>query len=100
MSEQGSALDPKRTALLVMDFQQGVLQRMPGLEPRGSVDGHPRLAGPAARRHRGAQDPGRRHLSDGTDDPGQQVRDVLLGRIFPRRAQVIDTATLRGLLSP
>jgi len=26
--------------------------------------------------------------------------DVLLGRIFPRRAQVIDTATLRGLLSP
>jgi hypothetical protein len=39
-------------------------------------------------------------LSDGTEDPGQQVRDVLLGRIFPRRAQVIDTATLRGLLSP
>ncbi len=33
MGEQGSALDPKRTALLVMDFQQGVLQRMPGLEP-------------------------------------------------------------------
>ncbi|HYY19314.1 MAG TPA: hypothetical protein VE864_10760 [Streptosporangiaceae bacterium] len=27
-------------------------------------------------------------------------RDVLLGRIFPRRAQIIDTATLRGLLSP
>jgi len=23
-----------------------------------------------------------------------------LGRIFPRRAQIIDTATLRGLLSP
>ena len=30
----------------------------------------------------------------------EQARDVLLGRIFPRRAQVIDTATLRGLLSP
>jgi hypothetical protein len=29
-----------------------------------------------------------------------QARDVLLGRIFPRRAQIIDTATLRGLLSP
>ena len=28
------------------------------------------------------------------------IRDVLLGRIFPRRAQIIDTATLRGLLSP
>ena len=28
------------------------------------------------------------------------ARDVLLGRIFPRRAQIIDTATLRGLLSP
>ena len=39
-------------------------------------------------------------LSDGTEDPDEQVRDVLLGRIFPRRAQVIDTATLRGLLSP
>ena len=34
------------------------------------------------------------------EDPDEQVRDVLLGRIFPRRAQVIDTATLRGLLSP
>jgi hypothetical protein len=28
------------------------------------------------------------------------ARDVLLGRIFPRRAQIIDTATLRRLLSP
>jgi hypothetical protein len=28
------------------------------------------------------------------------ARDVLLGTVFPRRAQVIDTATLRGLLSP
>jgi hypothetical protein len=34
------------------------------------------------------------------EDPDEQVRDVLLGRIFPPRAQVIDTATLRGLLSP
>jgi nicotinamidase-related amidase len=33
MSTPTPALDPKRTALLVMDFQQGVLQRMPGLEP-------------------------------------------------------------------
>jgi nicotinamidase-related amidase len=39
-------------------------------------------------------------LSDGTEDPDEQARDVLLGRIFPRRAQIIDTATLRGLLSP
>jgi hypothetical protein len=28
------------------------------------------------------------------------ARDVLIDRIFPRRAQIIDTATLRGLLSP
>ena len=33
MSDQASVLDPKRTALLVMDFQQDVLRRMPGLEP-------------------------------------------------------------------
>jgi nicotinamidase-related amidase len=39
-------------------------------------------------------------LSDGTEDPGEQTRDVLLGQVFPRRAHVIDTATLRGLLSP
>ena len=33
MSDQASVLDPKRTALLVMDFQQDVLRRLPGLEP-------------------------------------------------------------------
>jgi nicotinamidase-related amidase len=37
-------------------------------------------------------------LSDGTDDPDEQARELLLGRIFPRRAQVIDTAALRTLL--
>ena len=36
--------------------------------------------------------------SDGTDDPDAETRDVLLGRLFPRRAQVIDTATFRTLL--
>ena len=30
-------------------------------------------------------------LSDGTDDPDPETRDVLLGQVFPRRAQVIDT---------
>jgi nicotinamidase-related amidase len=33
MSSPTPAFDPARTALLVMDFQHGVLQRMPGLEP-------------------------------------------------------------------
>ena len=32
--------------------------------------------------------------------PERQTRDVLLGKVFPRRAQVIDTGTLRALLSP
>jgi nicotinamidase-related amidase len=196
MSEQVPALDPKRTALLVMDFQQGVLQRMPGLEPllarvrgaianmrdHGGTIGYVRVAftdedwaaippanqifaqaaqnrmmhdedpstaihdslGPQPgdivvrktrvgamsttdldRQLRGrgidtlvlagistsgvvlstlieAADRDYRLyvLSDGTEDPDEQARDVLLGRIFPRRAQVIDTATLRGLLSP
>jgi nicotinamidase-related amidase len=196
MSEQAPALDPKRTALLVMDFQQGVLQRMPGLEPllarvrgaianmrdHGGTIGYVRVAftdedwaaippanqifaqaaqnrmmhdedpstaihdslGPqpgdivvrktrvgamsttdldCQLRGRGidtlvlagistsgvvlstlieAADRDYRLyvLSDGTEDPDEQARDVLLGRIFPRRAQVIDTATLRGLLSP
>jgi nicotinamidase-related amidase len=196
MSEQAPALDPKRTALLVMDFQQGVLQRMPGLEPllarvrgaianmrdHGGTIGYVRVAftdedwaaippanqifaQAAQNRMMHDQDPstaihdslgpqpgdivvrktrvgamsttdldrqlrGRGIdtlvlagistsgvvlstlieaadrdyrlyvLSDGTEDPDEQARDVLLGRIFPRRAQVIDTATLRGLLSP
>jgi nicotinamidase-related amidase len=37
-------------------------------------------------------------LSDGTDDPDPETHDVLLGKVFPRRAQVIDTAGLRTLL--
>jgi nicotinamidase-related amidase len=33
MSSPTPALDPMHTALLVMDFQPGVVQRIPGLEP-------------------------------------------------------------------
>jgi nicotinamidase-related amidase len=130
MSDQAPALDPKRTALLVMDFQQEVLRRMPGLEPLvARVQGPSRTCGTTTTdldrqlRDRGietlvlagistsgvvlstlieATDRDYRLyvLSDGTEDPDEQARDVLLGRIFPRRAQVIDTAALRGLLSP
>jgi hypothetical protein len=39
-------------------------------------------------------------LSDGTDDPDAETRDFLLGKVFPRRAEVIDTGTLRALLGP
>jgi len=31
-------------------------------------------------------------------DPDAQTRDVLRGKVFPRRARVIDTAELRTLL--
>ena len=37
-------------------------------------------------------------LSDGTEDTDAETRDVLLGKVFPRRAQVIKTAELRTLL--
>ncbi len=37
-------------------------------------------------------------LSDGTEDPDAETRDILLGKVFPRRARVIDTAELRTLL--
>jgi nicotinamidase-related amidase len=37
-------------------------------------------------------------LSDGTEDRDAETRDVLLGKVFPRRASVIDTATLHALL--
>jgi len=191
-----AVLDPEHTALLVMDFQQGVLQRISGLEPllgrvqraiadvrdHGGTIGYVRVAFteqdwaavPAANPifARAAQDRSMHHedpataihdslapqpgdivvrktrvgamsttdldrqlrdrgidtlvlagistsgvvlatvieaadrdyrlyvLSDATEDPDEQTRDVLLGKVFPRRAQVIDTATLRGLLSP
>jgi nicotinamidase-related amidase len=194
MSTPTAALDPKRTALLVMDFQQGVLQRMPGLEPlvgrvrraiadvrdHGGTIGYVRVAfteedwaavpaanpifaqvaqnrmmhheDPATAIHDSlAPQPGdivvrktrvgamsttdldrqlrdrgidtlvlagistsgvvlstvieaadrdyRLYvLSDGTEDLDEQTRDVLLGKVFPRRAQVIDTAALRTLL--
>jgi len=39
-------------------------------------------------------------LSDGTDDRDEQTRDFLLTKVFPRRAQVIETGTLRALLGP
>ena len=196
MSDQASVLDPKRTALLVMDFQQDVLRRMPGLEPlvarvqgaiagmrdHGGTIGYVRVAfteedwaavppgnsvfAQAARnrlmhhedpstaihdslapqpgdivvrktrvgamsttdldrqlRDRGidtlvlavlstsgvvlstvieATDRDYRLyvLSDGTDDPEAETRDFLLGKVFPRRAQVIDTGTLRAQLGP
>ena len=196
MSNPAPALDPKQTALLVMDFQRGVVDRMPGLDglltrvqqaiadvrDHGGTIGYVRVAFTEAdwaaippvnavfarvsdnrlMHHedpstaiddRLAPEPGdivvrktrvgamsttdldrqlrdrgittlvlagistsgvvlstvieaadrdyRLYvLSDGTEDPDEQARDVLLGRIFPRRAQVIDTATLRGLLSP
>jgi nicotinamidase-related amidase len=195
MSTPTSDLDPKRTALLVMDFQQGIVQRMPDIEPllarvrqaiadvreHGGTIGYVRVAfteedwaavpdsamfaqvaqnrlmhheDPSTAIHDAlAPEPGdivvrktrvgamfttdldrqlrdrgadtlvlaglstsgvvlstvieatdRDYklyvLSDGTDDPDTEVRDFLLGKVFPRRAQIIDTGTLRALLGP
>ena len=194
MTSPTPALDPKHTALLVMDFQHGVVARMPGLEPllarvqqaiadvrdHGGTIVYVRVAFteadwaaiPAANaifarvgenrlmhdedpstaihdwlapqpgdivvrktrvgamsttdldrqlRERGidtlvmaglstsgvvlstlieAADRDYRIyvLSDGTDDPDAEARDILLGKVFPRRAQIIDTAGFRTLL--
>jgi nicotinamidase-related amidase len=194
MSNPAPALDPKQTALLVMDFQRGVVDRMPGLDglltrvqqaiadvrDHGGTIGYVRVAFTEAdwaaippvnavfarvsdnrlMHHedpstaiddRLAPEPGdivvrktrvgamsttdldrqlrdrgittlvlagistsgvvlstvieaadrdyRLYvLSDGTEDLDAETRDVLLGKVFPRRAQVIDTAGLRTLL--
>ena len=74
MSDQAPVLDPKRTALLVMDFQQDVLRRIPGLEP-------------LVARVQGA-------IANMRDHGGT------IGYVRARRAQIIDTTTLSGLLSP
>jgi nicotinamidase-related amidase len=37
-------------------------------------------------------------LSDGVADPDTEVHNVLLHKVFPSRAHIIDTAELRGLL--
>ena len=39
-------------------------------------------------------------FASGTDDPDTEARDFLLGKVFPRRAEGIDTGTLRALLGP
>jgi nicotinamidase-related amidase len=194
MSDPAPALDPKQTALLVMDFQRGVVDRMPGLDAlltrvqqaiadvrdHGGTIGYVRVAFTEAdwaaippvnavfarvsdnrlMHHedpstaiddRLAPEPGdivvrktrvgamsttdldrqlrdrgittlvlagistsgvvlstvieaadrdyRLYvLSDGTEDLDPETRDVLLGKVLPRRAQVIDTAGLRTLL--
>jgi len=195
MSTPAPVFDPERTALLVMDFQPGITQRMPGLEPliermrqaiadvraHGGTIGYVRVAfteadwdaipegamfasvgqnrlmhheDPATAIHDAlAPEPGdivvrktrvgamsttdldrqlrdrgigtlilaglstsgvllativeaadRDYqlyvLSDGTDDPDPETRDLLLAKVFPRRARVIDTGTLRTLLGP
>ncbi len=195
MSTPTSDLDPKRTALLVMDFQQGIVQRMPDVGPllervrqaiadvreHGGTVGYVRVAfteddwaavpdsamfaqvaqnrlmhheDPSTAIHDAlAPEPGdivvrktrvgamfttdldrqlrdrgvdtlvlaglstsgvvlstvieatdRDYklyvLSDGTDDPDTEVRDFLLGKVFPRRAEIIDTGTLRARLGP
>jgi nicotinamidase-related amidase len=194
MSSPAPALDPKQTALLVMDFQRGVVDRVPGVDglltrvqqaiadvrEHGGTIGYVRVAfteadwaaippvnavfarvgdnrlmhhaDPSTAIHdRLAPEPGdivvrktrvgamsttdldrqlrdrgittlvlagistsgvvlstvieaadrdyRLYvLSDGTEDLDAETRDVLLGKVFPRRAQVIDTAGLRTLL--
>jgi nicotinamidase-related amidase len=195
MSTPTPALDSKRTALLVMDFQQGIVGRMPDVEPllervrqaiadvreHGGTIGYVRVAFAeedwaavpdsamfaqvARNRLMHHEDPstaihdalapepddivvrktrvGAMHttdldrqlrdrgidtlvlaglstsgvvlstvieatdrdyrlyvLSDGTDDPDTEIRDFLLTKVFPRRAQIIDTGTLRALLGP
>jgi nicotinamidase-related amidase len=195
MSTPALALDPKRTALLVMDFQQGIVQRMPDVDAllgrvraaiadvreHGGTIGYVRVAfteedwaaipdsamfasvgqnrlmhheDPSTAIHDAlAPEPGdivvrktrvgamfttdldrqlrdrgidtlvlaglstsgvvlstvieatdrdyRLYvLSDGTDDPDAETRDFLLGKVFPRRAQVIGAGTLSALLGP
>jgi nicotinamidase-related amidase len=129
------AFDPKRSALLVMDFQHGVHDEDPSTaihdrlapQPGDIVVRKTRVGAMSTTdldrqlRDRGidtlvmaglstsgvvlstlieAADRDYRLyvLSDGTDDPETETRDVLLGKVFPRRAQVIDTAGLRTLL--
>ena len=194
MSSPAPALDPRHTALLVMDFQRGIVQRMPGLEPllqrvqqaiadmrdHGGTIAYVRVAFteqdwaavPAANPifARFSQDRVMHHedpstaihdsltpqpgdivvrktrvgamsttdldrqlrdrgidtlvltglstsgvvlstlteaadrdyrlyvLSDGTEDPDADTRNILLSKVFPRRAQVIESAALRVLL--
>jgi hypothetical protein len=90
MSSPTPALDPKHTALLVMDFQLGIVQRIPGWNRCWRAC--------STRWSRRQTVTTGSFLSDGTEDPDAETRDVLLGKVFPRRAQVIDIAAFRTLL--
>ena len=125
MSSPAIAIDPKRTALLVMDLQQGIVQRMPALEPllgrvrqaiadvrdHGGTVGYVRVA--FTEEDRAAVPPTNAIFAQASQNPamhrrgprhrhprraGTAARDFLLGKVFPRRAQIIDTAALRSLL--
>ncbi len=102
MSSPAPALDPRHTALLVMDFQQGVVRRIPGPEPLlqrvQQAIADMRDHGGTIAYVRVAFTEEEWAPSRGTEDPDADTRDVLLKRVFPRRAQVIESAALRALL--
>jgi hypothetical protein len=70
-----SAIDPRRRALLVMDYQASILGRLPGAQD---------LLARAA---------------DASADPQPGVHEFLTEKIFPRQAQVITIAEVKELLS-
>jgi nicotinamidase-related amidase len=108
MSDQPPALDPKRTALLVMDFQQGVLQRMPGLEPllarvRGAIADMRDHGGTIGYVRVAFTDEEWAAIPPANQIFAQAAQNRMMHHEDPStaiHAQIIDTATLRGLLSP
>jgi ABC-2 type transport system ATP-binding protein len=104
MSSPTPALDPKHTALLVMDFQHGLVQRMPGLDAllarvqqaiadvRDRDPRHPAGQGlpppGAGHRYRRASHPAPGKL---TRRPGGKVTGVARGGFWPRRLASVST---------
>jgi hypothetical protein len=112
------AIDPRDAALLVMDYQIGILDLLDDADPllarvseaialvrgrggqvvprRRPDDRDPRAGRAGAGRHRRAQDP-RRRLLDACADPDPELHAFLTGRIFPRQGDVVTIADLAEL---
>src|ERR1035438_7874289 len=123
------AIDPRRTALLVMDFQAGILGRLSGAEAllsrvadaiavvRGhggqigyvrvafedadydAVPAHSRMAPTVAAAGRALHSDSPATAVHDSVAPEPGVHDFLTEKIFPRQAHVITIAELKDLLS-
>lgn len=98
-------IDPQHTVLLVMDYQPGIVSRMPDpsdlLRRAREAIATARSSGVVLSTVRDAADRDYRVfvLEDASADPDREAHDFLTQRIFPRQAYVVSVAELGDLVT-